>query len=150
MPDYTKATGSASTMTIRDNGSTIEFWLTMPGTARSSDIPWASTIDGRTEWRVFDTPSHAGVDPPTRTYQFLTRAVTYSQTVGFQLGDTNITEVGGPTDFYQYLKREAGGSGAHLQSGNTIRKAIPYVNVNGVWRVAEPWSRIAGEWKQTI
>lgn len=150
MPDYTKATGSGSTMIIRDNGETVELWLVMPGTTRSSDIPWAFTINGRTEWRVFDPPSHTGEDPPTRSYQFLSMAVSYSQTVGFQLGDTNISEIGGPTDFFQYLTRAAGGSGAHLQSGDTIRKAIPYVKVDGVWRIAEPWSKIAGVWRQTI
>lgn len=149
MPDYTMPTGTSSTMTIRDNGSTVEFWLTVPGSSYGSNIPWAFTVNGRTEWREFDPPDTTGPAPETRTHQFLTIDVPYSQTIGFQIADTNNAAIGGPTDFFQYITRGAGGAGVTLQVGNELKKAIPYINVNGVWKVAEPWSKIAGEWKQT-
>jgi hypothetical protein len=148
--DYTKPTGTAGIMTIRDNGTTVELWLYIPEASYINDLPWAFTVNGRTEWRVFERPDKDNDAPAIVNHQLHKMDVTYSQSVGFLLGDTNNAEIGGPTDFYVYLNRGAGGSGAHLTVGTSLRKAIPYVNVNGVWRVAEPWSKIAGEWKQTV
>ena len=39
-------------------------------------------------------------------------------------------------------------AGARVKVGSTYKDAVPYVNDNGVWKIARPWSRIGGVWKE--
>lgn len=40
-------------------------------------------------------------------------------------------------------------AGAYVQKWDTVRRAVPYVKVAGVWRVARPWVQTAGFWNET-
>lgn len=39
--------------------------------------------------------------------------------------------------------------GAHIQVGNTIHNAVPYVKVAGVWKAAIPFVKLGGIWRET-
>lgn len=39
-------------------------------------------------------------------------------------------------------------AGAYVYYNGGPKRAVPYVNVNGVWQVAKPWVRSAGSWKE--
>lgn len=149
MPSYSQPTGTRSNMQIFDNGTTVEFWMQIPGDSYVSDIPWAYTANGRTVWGSYNPPNGDNGSGLV-SYRFFAISITYSQTVGFLIGDTNDDKIGGPTEFYAYINRGVGGAGVTIQIGNELKKAIPYVKENGVWKMAEPWSKFAGEWKQTI
>lgn len=40
-------------------------------------------------------------------------------------------------------------AGAYVKYNGAMVRAVPYVNDNGTWRVARPWGKIAGLWKET-
>jgi hypothetical protein len=40
-------------------------------------------------------------------------------------------------------------AGAKVKQGNVWVRAVPYVRIDGTWRVARPWVRNAGGWKET-
>lgn len=40
-------------------------------------------------------------------------------------------------------------AGAYITYQYVPREAIPYMKVNGVWRLLEPWVKRAGEWKES-
>lgn len=101
MVDYNKSTGSSGTMRIRDNGSTIEFWISSGNsTTYAYDMPWAYIINGvSSSWREFRYEAGDG-------FQRLgTWTVTTSQTVTFKLGDTDTSGLGGPTNFSVSINR---------------------------------------------
>ena len=102
MVDYTKSTGNAGTMMIRDDGTYIEFWL------RSSDsstyntaLPWSGSINGQ---NPSGTVSYGPNSPWVRVLRW---SVSSSQTVRFSIGNTNTWGFGGPTDFTKYISRSS-------------------------------------------
>lgn len=99
MPDYTRATGNAGTMLIRDTGSIVEFWLYAPSPTYNHQLPWAGFYNG--------------VNIGPFIYDFVGGAwrklaslnVVGSQNVVFNLGRSGTSGLGGPTDFTVYINR---------------------------------------------
>lgn len=143
MADYFKPTGNNGSMMIRTTNDIVEFFLRGDSNTKLEAVPWAYTLNGKTEWRSLTLDNLASY------VKIHLMQVTYSQTVIFSLGDTNTYDMGGPTEFSVYVSRGDSGRGVDIRVGTTLRKAIPYINVNGVWKVSEPWAKAAGVWKQT-
>ena len=103
MVDYTKATGIAGTMMIRDLGSTVEFRIrsSSAGTFNNSGIPYTAVYNGNTYTGSFIYPSGS---PWVLVRSF---TITTSQTVQFNIGASGTSGLGGPTNFSQYLNRTA-------------------------------------------
>lgn len=40
-------------------------------------------------------------------------------------------------------------AGSTVTIDNVVHRAVPYIKVDGVWRLARPWSKYVGEWKET-
>lgn len=101
MVDYTKATGSAGTMMIRDLGSTVEFRIrsSSASTFNNSGIPYTAVYNGNTYTGSFTYPSGS---PWVLVRSF---TITTSQTVQFNIGSSGTSGLGGPTNFSQYLDR---------------------------------------------
>lgn len=116
MTDYTKATGNAGTMLIRDLGTTVDFWLKSSSGSFNAALPWRYTANGATTaMKYFNFVNAAG------TYQKLgSVSVTTSQTVTFYIGDTGTAGLGGPTTFSVALSRST------VPSGVTIASATIY------------------------
>jgi hypothetical protein len=93
MTDYHKDTGSSGTMMIRDTGSTVEFWLTSGSATFDHEMPWGYYVNGAwSSYRDFDFIGGA--------YRKLgSVSVTTDQTVGFRIGATGTSGLGGPTTF---------------------------------------------------
>lgn len=144
MTTATKPTGSASVMKIEDNGEYIDFWL-LGVNQRVEQIPWASTFDGvRSSWQAFT------LLPNVSWQKVTTIRVTTPQTITFSLGASGNPAVGGPTDFDFEVERAAqvveGTGVVRIHNGSFYVTAIPYVKDNGVWKQAQPWGRLQGEW----
>jgi len=93
MTDYTKSTGSSGTMMIRDTGSTVEFWLTAGSATFDHEMPWRYYVNGA--WSSYRNYDFSG-----GSYKKLgSVSVTTDQTVGFEIGATGTSGLGGPTSF---------------------------------------------------
>ena len=100
MTDWTRATGTAGTMMVRDTGTYVEFWLKGPAGTWNYDLPWGYTVNG-----VTDNTNEFRFEA-SGAYQMLGRwAVSTDQTVTFYLGNTGLSELGGPTTFNVTINR---------------------------------------------
>lgn len=100
MTDYTRSTGSSGTMMIRDTGSTVEFWLRAGSSTFAYNLPWRYFVNG--SWSTY------------RDFRFVSGgawqklgsvSVSTDQTVGFGIGDSGTSGLGGPTSFTQAVER---------------------------------------------
>lgn len=124
MVDYTKATGSAGTMMIRDLGSTVEFRIrsSSSGTFNLNGIPYTAVYNGTTYSGSFIYPSGS---PWVLVRSF---TITTSQTVQFNIGDSGTSGLGGPTNFSQYLNRTAVPSPPTVNSITSITGSTAVAN----------------------
>lgn len=93
MATYNKNTGSTGVMRIIDTGTTVEFWLYAGSATFDHEMPWRYYVNGAwTSYRNYDFSGGA--------YRKLGSVnVTTDQTVGFGIGATGTSGLGGPTDF---------------------------------------------------
>lgn len=101
MTDWTKTSGANGTMTIRDTGSTVEFYFKA---GYSSDwvngLQFNVTANGSTVGHTINYPTGA----PNKLIASVN--ITTDQTVTFRLlTDTNISGIGGPTTFSHSIDR---------------------------------------------
>lgn len=91
MTDYVKPTGSSGSMMLRDLGSVVEFWIEASSSTFAHEMPWRYYVNGSwSSYRDFDFAGGA--------YRKLGQVtVTTSQVVGFSIGDTGTSGLGGPT-----------------------------------------------------
>lgn len=100
MADYTKATGNAGTMMIRDLGSVVEFWIrSSDGQTYGYGLPFSWYANGQGGNGSFD---YGGGSPWVRV---LSLTVTTNQTIRFSIGDTGTWGLGGPTSFELAISR---------------------------------------------
>lgn len=100
MVDYTKATGSAGTMLIRDLGYQVQFHLrSADSQTKASALPWSALVNGQTSSGTVNYPSGS---PWAHVATF---DVGSNQTVRFSIGNTGTSGFGGPTDFEQAIER---------------------------------------------
>lgn len=145
MPDFRKVTGQSGAMLIRDDGSNFVdlFFENSTGNA-IPEVPWTYTLNGRKE-----SLRNLSIEDGVKLKHAIQLFVGTAQTIIFHLGESGSTELGGPTDLSAYIQRGSLQGTVNITVGAGTRKAIPYVNVNGVWRIAEPYSRFEGNWTQT-
>jgi hypothetical protein len=74
--------------------------------------------------------------------------VGYAINFTFHMGDTKTPQMGGPTDISVDLNQQ-GIRTVSIKVGTEYKKAIPYVNVEGVWQKAAPWVCVDGSWVQS-
>jgi len=101
MVDFKKDTGSNGQMMIRDNGTTVEFWITANnGTTYNHAMPWGWTVNGTTD-------NSNSYDYKAGAYWERLRVWTVStdQTVTFRLFDTGTSGLGGPTTLSAFINR---------------------------------------------
>lgn len=145
MPDFTTPTGTAGTLIIRDDGvNNVDLIVRNAAGSAIQEIPWTYTLNGVKESLRNESLLEGEVEK-----LFIRLFVGAAQTITFHLGDTNSTELAGPTDLSAYIQRGTVQGTVNITVGNLVKKAIPYINVNGVWKQAEPYSRFEGNWKQT-
>lgn len=157
MVDYTRTTGTTGQMRMRDNGSLVEFALRSHSALSISQLPWTYSVDGvESSWKSFNFQAHTD----WQTLGVL--SVSKTQDVIFKIGYTN-TSIGGPTELAANIYRtpppeenpDPGGEpvvrlrGAIIQVGESQKLAVPYINVNGVWKQAQSWAKREGVWKET-
>lgn len=101
MTDYTKATGSTGTMLIRDNGSTVSFYINSGNSSSYNyQLPWGYIVNGQNVGSL-EARYEAGMG----WLLLHTFTVTTTQTVTFKLGDTGTGGMGGPTNFSVAINR---------------------------------------------
>lgn len=143
---YTKPTGNSGTMKIEDDGEYVSLWL-LGVNQLIPEVPWAYIADGIvSDWRSFRLEANLAWQKLT-TLRILT-----PQTVTLRLGASGNTALGGPTDFEVDIEREPiesiGTGTVRIKVGDVHKYAIPYVKDDGVWKQADPWARLAGEWNR--
>jgi hypothetical protein len=102
MVDYTRSTGSAGVMIIRDHGTSIEFLIRSNDSATFIGSPgasWSGQVNGQTIGGNIANYSNS----ETRSLGFWD--ITTTQDVRFSIGATGTQGLGGPTDFWQRIDR---------------------------------------------
>lgn len=99
MTDYTKATGSGGVMLIRDNGTTVYFYLTAGSTS--------SWVNGASFSWTMNGSGSGTYNYPTGANALLIRSavISTSQTVTFAIGASGTSGIGGPTSFSVAINR---------------------------------------------
>lgn len=100
MTDYTKATGNAGTMMIRDTGTYVEAWIkcTSSGTF-VNNASYTFKVNGTTYSGTYDYANAQG------WLKLRSINVTTDQTVTFAIGDTGTNGLGGPTSMSASIAR---------------------------------------------
>lgn len=107
------------------------------------EMPWAYSIDGvMSSWQSFNFLN------TTNWQQLGLIYVGYAATFVLHIGDTGTTQLDGPADFEISLQRGSGIKTVSIKDGDVYKKAIPFVNVDGVWQPAAPMVMSVGEWKE--
>jgi hypothetical protein len=100
MVDYTRGTGAAGTMLIRDTGWSVEFYI---------QSGYSSTFVGSLAWSGFVNGGGRGGSfaYPSGSPWVLVHAenVSSTQDVRFSIGASGTSGLGGPTDFWQRIER---------------------------------------------
>lgn len=149
MPLYQPQLNEKTQLWVNDQNPWVEIRIRVTSEYPTGDpimeqMPWSYTLNGvRDPWRT------ARIMPNVWTTLGKLYVPT-SQTVTVHIGETGTSEIAGPHDYSFYAVRGAALSVGRITQGSTSLRAIPYVNVQGVWRVAEGYAKHEGTWKQTI
>ncbi len=101
MTDYFKDTGTTGQMLIRDNGTTVTFFINSGNsTSFNYQLPWGYIVNGANVGSL-EARYEAGMG----WLQLRSFTVTTTQTVTFKLGDTGTGGMGGPTNFSVAINR---------------------------------------------
>lgn len=165
MPEYIKNTGTHGEMIMKisPNSTQVEFQIRVKSVIANAStlVPWAYTVDGKTYW------SQTNISVGITTAQLVgLAAITKSGTVGFQIGNTDTTILGGPTGLYQTVtipeppaptpgpdptpQPDLGYGKIKIRSGDRHLDATPWVNVNGTWLPVTPWLKVEGRWQKML
>lgn len=149
------ATGDRGTLIVRDyTDSTtdkhIELWIQSSTTLSVPQLPWGYSLDDvESGWQSFN------FQPVVYAQRLLYLGVGNVKTVVLHLGNTGTTALGGPTDLSVDLIGYVDPGVApvspslptiSLKVGDTYKRAIPYVNDNGVWKPAQPYVLAGSRW----
>lgn len=149
MKETTITTGTRGLMKVADNtdgtDKTVDLYIASSTAISVPQLPWSYSIDGV----VSDTRSFNFI--ATTAWQFLSKIYVGPDALDFifHIDDTGHVELGGPTDLTIQLQNTS----QHLVNvkvGDTYKKAIPYVNVNGVWVQAVPMVMVNSQWKVVV
>ena len=100
MVDYTKATGSAGRLIIRDDGEWVSFWLSCSDPVTNvGSAGWSGYAEGSRSG-AFSWASGGGTRKIAGPW-----LVTKTQTVTFAIGSTGTQGLGGPTSLSQVISR---------------------------------------------
>lgn len=139
-------TGTRGLMKVQDNtdgiDKTVDLYIASSLAVSIPQLPWSYSIDG--------------VKSDTKSFKFLSTTawqhvgkvfVDYASTFIFHIDATGHPELGGPTDLSVTLANST--KLVSIKVGNTWQKALPYVNVNGVWTPAVPMV-FSSTWKEVV
>lgn len=99
MVDYTKPTGSAGMLYVRDNGATVTFLLTCTDPGTFGNVSWSGTVNGVSVGGTQYFGAGAG------TITLGSWAVSTAQQVTFAIGATGTMGLGGPTSLTAQITR---------------------------------------------
>jgi hypothetical protein len=100
--DYTRATGSAGTLIIRDEDGWVSFWVRCDDASTNvGSVSWSGKANGNRSG-TFSWSSGGGTRRIGGPWQ-----VSTSQTVSFGIGGTGTMGLGGPTSFSVAINRAA-------------------------------------------
>lgn len=158
-------TGDTGRIRIRDKtdeaDKLVEFWVQSLSPIGIPQLPWAFSVgDVQSEWRPYNFQN-------TTIWQqvgVIHVGDSSVETVTLHLGNTGTSQLGGPTDLeinlFSYIQPEDPENPpepgeqspvpryANITVGNVVKKAIPYVNVAGVWKPALTFHHGANGWKE--
>lgn len=137
MIEYTLATGNTGTLIIDDNtdgpDKTVDLYIISSSTIAVPQLPWTYSIDGVIhDWQQFNFQ-----DQVTRQHLGLVYVGAYSSQFTLHLGSTGTTQLGGPTDMV--IDINGGVKYVNIKVGDVYKKALPFVNVEGVWHPASAY-----------
>lgn len=99
MVDYTKPTGSAGMLYVRDNGATVTFLLTCTDPGTFGNVSWSGAVNGVSVGGTQYFGAGAG------TITLGSWAVSTAQQVTFAIGATGTMGLGGPTSLTAQITR---------------------------------------------
>lgn len=147
MIERTLVTGATGTMIIDDYtdgpDKTLDLYIISSSTVSVPQLPWTYDIDGVMQpWQQFNF-----LDVVTKQHLGKIFVGAYSSQFTFHLGDTGTAQLGGPTDMQ--ISVNGGASTVSIKVGNNWVKALPFVNVEGVWTPAQAMVMDQSSWKKT-
>lgn len=127
-------------MRIRDLGSTVELWI-KAGYASTYvySLSYNYTVNGKKNYATGKYPK-GGYWVKLKTF-----TVTTPQTVGFGIGATNTSGLGGPTSFTAFLRR----GDVRVRYNGVWENADAYVKSSDKWYPAQAYVKYNGEWVRT-
>lgn len=152
MIEYVKDTGDDGQLKIEDKTDdsdlmTVELWLKSSSPVSVPELPWAYSVDGAgTSWRSFNFTD-------TTLWQRIHIAhVGTSETFTMHLGDTNTSQLEGPTDLEinlaGYVEPDGSQSGlVDVRVDGSWKKAVPYVRHGGSWKKAQAFVKTSQGWE---
>lgn len=103
MVDYTRGTGNSGTLIIRDNGSTVEFWISCSDPATFvGQLRWSGVVNGVAVSGTSSWSSGGGTRRIAGPW-----TVSQTTTVTFGIQATGTGGLGGPTSFSATISRPA-------------------------------------------
>lgn len=162
MVDYTKPTGTAGTIMIRDLNQTVEFRVKGPAGLSLPQMGFSYTYEGQKptyDSRGRFTGYEIETQTVTKSFSFQPSGawqvlevlnIPFSQNVKFHLMNTGNDLMGGPTDLETWIQRGVGARRAYITVNGLPKAAIPYVKVTGVWKEATAMVKQEGYWRTTI
>lgn len=126
-----------------DPSKLVDLWMgTTIGEARDQDVVWSYTIDG-----VVSSLQHFYFPTGGSWHHVSTIYVGYAHSFTFHIEPTLPGSIfTGPVDFTVDLWAGSYTKTVSIKDGDVYKKAIPFVNVDGVWQPAAAWIMSAGEW----
>lgn len=163
MIEHIITTGDTGRLKIEDRTDdpdqmTVVLFVQSLSPVSISQLPWAYSKDAtRSGWNSFNFRD-------TTLWQGLGSVYVGDSVQSFtlHLGDSGTSQLGGPTDhqvsLFGYVAPEdpidPGPTGPtinrnmYVKVGDLYKRATPYVNVNGVWQIAQPFVRTERGWSE--
>lgn len=140
-------TGTRGLMKIQDNtdgaDKTVDLYIASSTPIAVPQLPWSYSIDGvKSDTKSFNFQATVIWQHVSKIY------VGYATTFIFHIDTTGHVELGGPTDFEITLQN--GTKVVNVKVGEAYLKAIPYVNVGGVWTPAIPMVMANSSWVEVV
>jgi hypothetical protein len=143
-------TGPNGLMKVQDNtdgdDKTVDLYIASTAPISIPQLPWSYSIDGvKSDTRSFNFVVTTAWQHVSKIY------VGYAHSFIFHIDNTGHAELGGPTDL-EVVLHSGGTKFVYIKDDFefTYKKAIPYVNVNGVWTPAVPMVMSNGEWVEVV
>lgn len=155
MIEHVIDTGDTGQLKIEDytdeSDMTVELWVRSLSPVSISQLPWTYSKDGNKDgWKSFDF-----VDTTLWQRLGVVYLGTKTQTFVLHLGDTNTSQLNGPTDhsiqvhgYIEPADAPTSPKTIRVRVDGQWRRAVPYLNNNGTWMQVVPYVRTERGWKE--